>query len=289
MRWNEILESLSWTIDPDLEANDTEMRSKFSGHPSDQRHYSQKEMKQFRDPAYLQRMSEHFTKSGTNFNIYVWQSKIPNYDSTAFKSRVNTEWLHQRMPDAADRILAATSPDAITIVLTNNLSDANKVSLSSPWIIAHRIAHALFDPRKTQDKEDDLTYDIRFILRNFVHTVATIGYGIHWPSHDDNYDLHNYYGEIYGKVMGEIYSTMKSAREKKFTDDYEWANELFSQYMIAGKITYNPLPAVFDDNDLTTDPSKRKQIQRTWYRLAEKLERRIDEMLESCRGEIFVC
>lgn len=277
---------INWQIDPNLEDNAEEMRKRFTGYSSERDHYPHNEMRLFRDPAYMETTSRVFSRIGIPINLYVWQSRDPDYDKTSFHQRVNTKWLHDRMGDAADKIIQMTTPDAITVILTNNMSDDNWMSIRSPWMLAHRISHAIFDNHRVERKTDDVTYRLGYVVRDFVYRIMTLAYGVSWHS---DYRIGKEYTEAYGKILGHAISTMRSARKGNINNVYEWVHELFSQKVITGKITLNPLPDILDELPISQDPEIRRKVLKLWATFPQRCEEVITKALETSRGEIFVC
>ena len=289
MKLLDIMESgiAHWTVDPDLDQNEQEMMSKFMGYDREMRHYTQKEKRTIRDDSFVKKVSNSFSKCPVPFSLYFWHTQEPDYDKTAFKGIVDDQWLAERLGrNAYENIKAQTSSNAITIVLTNNLSDENKVSLTSPWIVAHRIAHAMVG-----DSDTNEAYRIRNLMKNFLRQILTVGYGCEWPDENSQHGriFSNDYHEIYGKLMGTMLGTMASARNAKITSVYEWWYETVTQFIVKGKITFNALPDHFDDDlDLTDDPNKRQMAIKMWGQLPTRLERAITHLLEQGRGKVFV-
>jgi len=96
------------------------------------------------------------------------------------------------------------------------------------------------------------------------------------------------------KFFEEI-GTFRSARNKKLREDFEFLNEVIAQYIITGKITFNPIPqkivlkkAWGNDADgvrLRGDPDDANQMLDT---LSRDLEYYIENMFSQSIGRIFV-
>jgi hypothetical protein len=278
----------SWTVDDDLDGNEAEMMSRFHGYNREMRHFSQKEKRIIRDEQYVQHIRNVFVRCPVDLSFYFWQSKNPNYDLTAFHGAVDQQWLVKRLGEkAAANIAAQASSDIVTIVMTNNLSDENKISLGSPWIIAHRMAHGLFGDRPSGEE----SWRIREAFNHFLKKIIRVAYSIQWP--DENTSFGNImaddYREIYGKLLGHTLGTMKSAREGKLTSYNEWWFETFSQFIITGRVTFKALPDRFDDGmTMTKDPRAKNQILRAWAKFPSMIERSFVRLLEESRGKTFV-
>lgn len=109
-----------------------------------------------------------------------------------------------------------SSPDAITVILTHN-EGANRVQLS-PWIIMHRMAHAVtFSPDSDyKNIIEGMAYDLDEMV-----DVIRGGWGL------SRLAITYYLG------------TMKSAREQNLNASEEIIMEWFAQYCVQGRITLN--------------------------------------------------
>ena len=87
---------------------------------------------------------------------------------------------------------------------------------------------------------------------------------------------------------------MKSAREGNLRNWGEFAHELLAQYLLTGKITFNPLPETLQ---VGTGASGRKQFRRSEQLMRDntnvdgyisQLEASLQRVLNSAVGKIFV-
>jgi hypothetical protein len=129
--------------------------------------------------------------------------------------------------DNARRILAGQGPDNITIVFTNN-TGAERVPLT-PWMMAHRMGHAM--RRRIGGGGDKSWYAAD---RHFWHSINTIL--------RDYYGITNITPEIENALLNAI-GTMRSARQRRISRNWEMVYELLAQYLNTGEVTFNPAPA----------------------------------------------
>lgn len=277
-----------WTIDPSFDDNEREMISKFSGYEQEAKHWSDADKIALRDPAIVKKVQSAFLKTPVQFNLYFWQSTSPDYDLTLEKGLTDPEWVKAKLgQNAYDYVMRSTSTDAITVIMTNNLSDEHKISFASPWMVAHRLAHSLMG---AGDKTDE-GWRVGRIFEQFVYDVLREGYDLEWPDPDGRWGdvFYREHMDIYMKMMGHYLGTMRSARKGRLVQPGEWKHETFAQYLIKGKVTLNPLPDNFDEGmDLTQDPAKRKEALRLWANFPSRLERVFHRTLESAKGKIWV-
>lgn len=269
-----------WEVSPRLEDNEREMMAQFHGYSQEKKHWPDVDKRTLRSHGHVERVRNAFARSRHAFNLFFWQATTPDYDSFLQRGEVDAEWIRRHLGSDAETVLALGSGNAITIVMTNNLSDEHYISIKSPWMIAHRIAHAL------EGGSGDITqYFYRFLKK-----VLTMGYGLEWPDLDtiNGRIFAQDYEQIYGKMMGNLLGTMNSARQKKIVQTSEWAYETFAQYMIRGRVDFNPLPDRFDDLAMTTDPKKRARIQRLQEVFPRFIEAYFESVMKNSRGKIFV-
>jgi hypothetical protein len=276
-----------WQVDPNFDSNEKEMMSKFTGYEMEAPHWSAVDKKAMRDPGVIKKAQNAFMKTLFTFDMYFWQSTNPDYDPTTQKGYVDLEWVQKKLGKEAYEYLSKANPNHITMILGSNMSDQDYISLRSPWIIAHRMAHTLISGRNKLAS----SYSAAYVFENFVHNILEIGYDHEWPDQDTQYGhiIYHDHHEIYTKMMGHYLGTMRSARSNKLVTASEWIHESFAQYIITGKITLNPLPDHFDEGmDLTTDPERRAAAQHLWSELPNQVKQAFDELLEEATGKIWI-
>lgn len=278
----------SWTVDPDIDANETEMVSKFSGYRQDQHHWHPIDKKAMRDPAVIEQARHAFRNTDATFNLYFWQSTDPDYDRTLEHGLADGQWLVSTLgADAAQRVVDVTTPDAITILMTNNLSDERHISIKSSWMIAHRLAHAMIGGGGSDQAE--------YILQAFkayLRTIVSKGYGTPWPKSDGStFDemVNRDYWDAYGRIFGHHLGTMRSARQGHLVQSGEWIMETMAQYLITGDIRFNPLPdQIHPEEKLTVDPQVRARLAQETEKFRVRLKKLLKQMLDGAKGQVYV-
>lgn len=282
----------NWNVDPDLRDNEDQMISKFSGtYRQERKHWSDSDKRAITHEPTIQRVKSAFLKVPTTFDMYFWQSTNPNYDPTMNIGPVKEEWIKDMMGEKVwGRIAANHTPDVITVIFTNNLSDIDKINLRSPWMIAHRLGHCFLTAKS---HEHEAIFDAAHYFENFVEKITSYAYGTIWPSKRD----YSYFGtmqrdewqEIYQKILGPHLGTMASARNNRLATPYEWYVETFTQWMIKGKITLKELPPeIHPDEKLTTDEKKLAHAQKAWANFPRLMGSKFNKILNSAKGEIWV-
>lgn len=140
---------------------------------------------------------------------------------------VTDEWLKKNMPRSYDDIKNAMRENEVNIVYINNSGSPRNPMTG--WVMAHRLAHAL-NARQSSFyfKEAEKVFD-----RYTQFFADQYGMGNNKLRHDiDKNRL----------ALLRAICTFKSARENNIARPYEAFYELFAQYIITGKIKFNPLP-----------------------------------------------
>jgi hypothetical protein len=116
--------------------------------------------------------------------------------------------------------------DAINVIFTNNIGQ-RKIPMTA-WIMAHRLGHSLFKSEEFRE--------FRRYFANMMKIYAS------W------FDVHvsAYNGFLYGsyidlRSLEYAIGSMRSCRQRNLATDYEFCFELFAQYILTGKIVFNPI------------------------------------------------
>lgn len=285
MRISEILSESpigDWQVDPDFDANRSSMLGKRPEVRQDLEHWQDSDINAIRSHANVSRVKNVFSKCPFTFNLYFVHSEQVDYDSFMQAGHVDLPWVAKIFgPQIAGRIEAWSSPTAINVIMTNNMSDEDKLSLRSPWMVAHRMAHAIMGGHNTEPVQK---------FEGFIQDITRIGYSIEWPNEDSHHgrSFAEEYKSTYGKILGYSLGTMNSARRGRLVTVHEWYYETFAQYLITGKVTLKPLPERFDVFGLTKDPKARYKVQKIWARFPEMIEKTFERSLNDAKGGLWV-
>lgn len=157
----------------------------------------------------VEKIHRLWANSKNDFELYFLKSK------DAYKyveiGEVSSQWVKSIL-----KVDIQPKPNAITVIFTNN-TGAEKVPLSA-WTMAHRLGHAV---RRDQFFQNfffkEVERDFKEIAKNLYQT--------------DNI-----------KAVALAVGTMRSVRMNNLRNFYEFIYELLAQYIITGKIKFNPLP-----------------------------------------------
>jgi hypothetical protein len=182
-------------------------------------------------------------------------------------------------------------PMSIQVVLAHNEGGEHRHALT-PWTIAHRMVHALMSINgkigryNWQNEITSTDRDLEYIAKKY-------------------YDFHVAEGETAAGVMLMSLCTMASVRNNKIlklydSGDYyyELKAEMFTQYILTGKITFKPAPTVLQYGDETLKhprneypikPGTQADVQRMINQAREHYEGIFQTILKEARGKIVVC
>lgn len=194
------------------------------------------------NPKLVQRAKDQFARTDHPFNFYF--VNLPGLGQHSEIGMVGRDWLDEKIPQASKEI--PDDPTHVNIIFVGN--QAAEWKPMTPWIMAHRIAHAFKTRRGPKDRlhsyneaEEELRRTTNYIFQQ-AYGKASLqpqrlggGYSPHsWEQ--IRLDQRTF------KFFWQNVATFRSAREGKIRDWFEVIHELFAQYLITGKIKFNPLP-----------------------------------------------
>lgn len=206
--------------------------------------FAASDVKAFNNPKWLQKVHSHFSRTPYDFNIYLVNLKdgmfypyekldgSPNTETGSknlqafFKGRV----LKQERAKLMD-FLGADIPrsrTAINIIMTDNEGD-EKVGLT-PWILAHRVVHAMIQP-STGVLQKPIDLDDSYAIRSLMS------------------ELFSFINKVNDIAPPNVAYKFKSAQQENIVRPGELVVELITQYIVQGSITLN-IPRV-DSVDTT--------------------------------------
>lgn len=206
---------------------------------------------------------------------------------------VDHNWVKTNLgDDIAGALSDSYDEDAIHVIFTNNKGDA-RVPMT-PWIIAHRIGHALARPQsgfqrgrqftgydQLVDMVDEMTYYILDEVYGFTKKPKTHSFG----------DRGQRQNQLMFRSFWHAIGTFKSARDRNLRDYFEVYNELIAQYMITGKIKLNELPKSFKHGrhgQVSVIDKEAYEELKDLDRYAYSIELHCDWLLSEALGRILV-
>lgn len=211
----------------------------------------------------LQKLKQSFAGSPHPFVFYF--VNLPGAAKHLEVGLLGEDGLRQIMPTVADQLAADRQADrgwdSITVIYTNN-TGAQRYPMT-PWIVAHRLGHALTRiggmTRSDTGPAQTLREMREMVLQQFF-SILENGYNLHQFGRYNSraYAENPYRGDpkialpLRQFMMG--IGTFKSARDRQMRNDAEFWHECLAQYILTGKVAFNPPPRnlqwrVFDDNE----------------------------------------
>ncbi len=245
------------------------------------------------NPKAAAKIQAQWSKTKFPFNMYFINT--PEAGRHTEVGIVDIPWLEANMPKALAEINIRS--DAINVLYTNNKADQH-VPMTG-WIMAHRLSHAM-DKRWPKRQVHEMG-EMRDYMFQIMGSILADAYGLkNAPTSQTRWDQArgNKYGPNWNTVYRRFYETigtMRSARERKIRDEFEFLHELFAQYIITGKVQFNPLPPSFAYRDQNSNRSVRMEYENDadYYNglledLADSLYYSFENMLGSLVGKVFV-
>jgi hypothetical protein len=169
------------------------------------------------------KIHKKWSNSQNNFDFYFVRSPL------AYKQvevgEVTPQWVKEKIG-----IDVQPNPQSITVIFTNNVG-TEKIPMTA-WALAHRLGHAIRRNSTWKEFERQVIDDANRILRNVYGIERSYGYHS-LPDRDASAKLRDLFHAI---------GTMKSARDQNLVTHYEFLYEMLAQYILTGKIKFNPLP-----------------------------------------------
>lgn len=209
------------------------------------------------NPRAIQKIKDYFSKTEFDFDFWFVNSAKANKHTEVGQVDPNFPIMELGIEDFTH------SPDAITIVFTNNKGDMRKPMTA--WIIAHRMGHAARRIQAYEYFQQETLSGLRQLAKEFYNLTIETNYGyVSKPLEE--------------KKLSRLFyaiGTMKSARDRNLPRPYEIFHELFAQYLIQGSVKLNPPP---DAINLGTE--KRPQMKSEHWRGDELVRQQWAEWVE---------
>jgi hypothetical protein len=181
--------------------------------------------------------------------------------------------------------------DAITVIFTNNKGDER--APMTPWIMAHRLAHALRRKGGSANMQGIYMDAERHLISQVKEVMSYYGKKSFVPDKDlETNQRRDQLAMIY--LFNHI-ATFKSARDKKIRDWFEVLNELIAQYIISGgNITFNPPPRCFaggsraSRQNFCAKSEEMDDLTAHVEMLGRDMNYMIDQIFSSAIGNIYV-
>ena len=182
-------------------------------------------------------------------------------------------------PEVAEQILAGHE-SAITVIFLGNYGD--QAVMMTPWVMAHRIGHAVRRGRAWNEVENHFFTTVNNILADF--------YGKPGYKGVDNRARIEY------SALFNALGTQRSSRENLISRPYEFMYEMFAQYIKTGQVTLNALPEHLGygrkawgkpTQALAVRPEYKEELSYAADTLGNDMTILFSDVLAECEGHIF--
>ncbi len=158
-------------------------------------------------------------------------------------------------------------PGVVTFVL--NSDDGTNFMPFTPWMIAHRAAHSMEQTPAYMQCETTL-----YKMMNELHERAQ---------------------SVRGASIFHALGRFKSARDGVLVSHFEFLNECFAQFLIQGKVTFNPLPDKIPNRPYTGVKKKEEYwqfqpdipVNQIVIEYVEILNDRFSRLMDTAVGKVF--
>jgi hypothetical protein len=232
--------------------------------------FPQNDLKAMNNDKWVKKLHVAFEKTRFNFNLYLYNAPEGIVKLNGEEHKAKTQYgnyhglIHplQLNPIIGKLLTRNITEQAITVLLTQNEGD--EIVPLTPWIVAHRVAHAIFyadrSPKDTVPEITRYINSVRGDVDSFFVPAARLVAPITANSPLSERQRLN----ILARQVGKF----RSAREGNVRDRGEFAIELVTQFIVQGKVTLNR-PTLSQPGE-TTEPSKMLTASRAF---AEKYGR----------------
>lgn len=208
-----------------------------------------RDRKMITSPKFKEIVARKFSKTGYDINMYFVNSAKANRHTEV--GAVDLDWVRENLGDeVADKVEPNyQEPSNVNIIFTNNKGAAGVAM--TPWIMAHRMGHAFARFKsggggmRGMERQFRNYQEAVEAINNHFQLIMQDVYGIKSFNAKGDFGPRERRDQLLMKHLSHAIGTFKSARNRNLRDYFEVYNELFAQYLITGKVTFNELPKNF--------------------------------------------
>jgi hypothetical protein len=206
------------------------------GDMSQEGSFRSSDLKAITNPKWVEKVHHYLKNIPQDVNLYFYNDIDPN---SQYRENVDANGGFKAWSQALKFIGGKMPPNyktAITIILLENEGDG-RISLT-PWIVAHRMAHAILSKNTRGDENlDGLARNFTSISNNFLGTLSNVLDKSPKYKHL-NLDAYDAVGSV--QLVGQL-CKFKSAKSGAIDRPGEIYVEWMAQYLVQGSITlYRP-------------------------------------------------
>ena len=247
-------------------------------------------------PKGVEKIRRQWENTPYNFDMYLVND--PRINKSRFREVgiVNMDFVRDEMGITPKEI---PDPDRNTITIIYTSNTGAERYMASGWILAHRLGHAI---ARGNDYIAKMWGEFINRLRRRVASILDRVYNIDtYPKRFDFSSRFDSEGERKRekilKYVAQQLGTMKSARENKIRNWFEFAYELLAQYLLTGSIKFNPLPKQLlvgygpygrKQIRYSRDEELLEEINRDLEDFAITIQSELKDLLDAAVGSVFV-
>lgn len=272
-----LIETKNWQID-EMPISNFQLMGQWGPDAKRAYGYSKQDIGILQSQKAVDKIKRKWSNTYNEFDFYFLRSNEARQQSDI--GEVNPEWVKQNL-----QIDIQPNEDAITVIFTQNTGD-EKIEMTA-WTIAHRLGHVI-----RRNKTFEL-YFSQELLKDFRQLFEEVyGTKLQYNSANEEKQL---------RALAQAVGTMKSARTNNLRNFYEFMYELIAQWIITGKIEFNPIPRslilrrkmAWGRPNHDTIGSKMNDIEHNeWSEMlqgyADKYEHYLDAIFSGLVGKMFV-
>jgi len=246
-------------------------------------------------PGRLEAIQQAWGKTDHDFRLYFAQFRGGrNYAEQGIAKPEQLADIEQRL----GKPLPKAVPDAITVIFTNNSGDEWRPM--TPWIIAHRLGHALWRGRLQDKRIGQDAKDLEEVITRYLDQLSD-AHGLedrHFQTSRRPAETYSLYGNTQIKdrrrlASAHAYGTMRSARQGDLRNVSEFTFETLAQYLLTGKVALNDKPQMIvthhawgkPQGSTTRDAGEVETLSRDF---GYEVPQYIDNLLEAAKGKIYL-
>lgn len=200
------------------------------------------------DPKMIKRTETKFLNTPHDLSFIFVNSPSANKHTEVGK--VSREWVSTNLGDEVAEAVDKARDDTIIFIFTNNKGAERFVM--TPWIMAHRMGHALQRPDLSSfgtriKYQNPYFREAHESLIESLSRILEVGYnkdigGMRGVDNVTGNRSTTRRNQLLIKNLAQDIGTFRSARKKELRDWFEFINELFAQWATTGQLKFNPLP-----------------------------------------------
>jgi len=247
-------------------------------------------------PKGVEKIRRQWENTPYNFDMYLVND--PRINKSRFREVgiVNMDFVRDEMGITPKEI---PDPDRNTITIIYTSNTGAERYMASGWILAHRLGHAI---ARGNDYIAKMWGEFINRLRRRVASILDRVY--HIDTYPKRFDFSSRFDsegerkrEKILKYVAQQLGTMKSARENKIRNWFEFAYELLAQYLLTGSIKFNPLPKQLlvgygpygrKQIRYSRDEELLEEINRDLEDFAITIQSELEDLLDAAVGSVFV-